>query len=119
MDDNLDINKFMKICQIIMTHSRTKTLDARLFQSATQILCMDDLEQTKRAIFSGTKYYYEQKDNKLNILTYNHYNNLIRNFIDENALDIFGYKPRLDPDSIVYFCGVADALNDRVQKFNN
>jgi len=119
MDDNLDINKFMKICQIIMTHSRTKTLDARLFQSAIQILCMDDFEQTQRSIFSGSKYYHEHKENKINISSYDHYNNLIKNFIDVNAMDIFGYKPRLEPDSIAYFCGLADVLNDRVQQFNN
>lgn len=118
MDENLDLVKFMKICGIIMAYSNTKTLSSRTFQSAIQILYIDNFELTQRSIFNAHKYYFEQ-DNNQDILSFNHYNNLIRNFIDLDGINIFGYKPRLDSNSIKYFCGLADTINNRVQQFNN
>ena len=119
MDENLDIDKLLKTCIVLLEYSREKTLSARTIQSAFRIVYVNDNENLKKGIMTGTKYvteYVSNENTKIN--TFNHYKNVLRNFLQNDARELTTNEYRLGSNSIPYFCGIADTLNNQIQQFN-
>jgi hypothetical protein len=113
-EENLNIDKLLRTCVILLSHTGEKTLSAKIIQTAFRIVYMDDDENCKKGINKGTKYVIEfasKKDIKIN--TFGHYKSILRNFIKNDASEY-----RLGSSSIAYLCGIADTFNNRVQEFN-
>lgn len=119
MEENLDISKLLKTCIILLEYSKEKTLSARTIQTAFRIVYIDDNENLKNGIRTGTKYVTEFTSNEnTKINTFNHYKDILRNFLQNDARELTTQEYRLGSNSIPYFCGIADTLNNRVQQFN-
>ncbi len=119
MEENLDIPKLLRTCIVLLEYSREKTISARTIQSAFRIVYSDDNEILKQGIMAGTKYvteYVYNTDTKIN--TFNHYKNVLRNFMQNDIRVLTTQEYRLGSNSIPYLCGIADTLNNRVQQFN-
>jgi hypothetical protein len=117
MDENLDINKLLETCIILAEYGREKTISSRTIQAAFRILYMNDNEKMKTGIAIATKYIMKSLDN-IKINTFNHYNEILRNFLKNDAVELTPVNYRLGGNSVVYVCGIADYLNNRVQQFN-
>ena len=119
MEENLDFSKLLKTSIILLEYSREKTISARTIQSAFRIVYADDNEILKSGVMAGTKYvteYVGNPDTKIN--TFNHYKNVLRNFMQNDIHELTNQEYILGSNSIPYLCGIADTLNNRVQQFN-
>lgn len=114
----MDIDKFLRICILVMNHSNEKILNTSNLQYSFQILYLDDIELCQNAIQNGTKYLIEYKyKSKSSIQNYLQYENIIRNFLNNFAIQTNTNKIKLSSNSIAYFCGLIDTINNCVQNF--
>jgi len=119
MDEKLDITKLLRLCIILLEHTGEMTISPKTFQTAFKIIYIDDVENLNKGINIATSYIVKYNSEiKIKITTFNYYKKIIKNFLNNDLLEFTNNKYRLGKSSIVYFCGFADFLNNKIQNFN-
>jgi hypothetical protein len=116
---DLNINQLLNTCVYIMEHSRKKTLSPRVIQTSFRIMFMNNRNVSRTATSIATKYTTVKSNNENIIINnINMYEEILRNFINNEAKELVTYNLKLSKYSSTYLCGLGDYFNNQVQIFN-
>lgn len=112
----IDINRVLKSCVVLLLFNDKKTIHSGVFQTILRILYMDE-PTLNIAISNGCKYVTHYIDDK-KINNYNHYKQIVKTFIDNDATELCNVTFKIDKNGIAFLAGVMDTYMDQVQQFN-
>ncbi len=111
----MDYNKLLTTCLYLMDYSGAKTLSYETIKCALKILHHDD-PNLQTLIKNGDKYLWAYANNE-KINNYYVYQNIINNFMTNEAKNISYKVYKINKGSIAFLCGIGDTLTNQIQSF--
>lgn len=105
--EQFDLNKLLKASVILIHSNEEKTLSIKAIQTVLKILHMDN-PLLKNAISKATQNVTKFSSDGTKTDNHNEINNLVRKFLEKDALEIINYKIKLSSHTIPYICGIVD-----------